>query len=75
MALPTGVDRVAAAADADDAGPAVALATPLAGGGGFDVVVVADDGRVLVRLEGYRTIELPGGPDEQSLAPLRAAMS
>ena len=27
-----------------------------------------------VRLEGYRTIELPGGVDADALAPIRAAM-
>jgi hypothetical protein len=29
---------------------------------------------VRVRLEGYRTIELPGGLDADALAPIRAAM-
>ena len=43
-------------------------------GGGVDAEVVDEAGRVRVRLEGYRTIELPGGFDDDALAPIRAAM-
>jgi hypothetical protein len=43
-------------------------------GDGVDAEVVDSTGRVRVRLEGYRTIELPGGVDEDALAPIRAAM-
>ena len=39
-----------------------------------DAEVVDSTGRVRVRLEGYRTIELPGGVDEDALAPIREAM-
>ena len=28
----------------------------------------------MLRLEGYRTIELPGGPGDEDLAPIREAM-
>jgi len=44
-------------------------------GGAADALVVDGEGRVHLRVEGYRTIELPGGPDESALAPLRAAMA
>lgn len=40
-----------------------------------DADVVDETGRVLVRLEGYGTVELPEGPEPQLLAPLRAAMA
>ena len=43
--------------------------------GGADAEVVDAGGRVRVRLEGYRTIELPGGMDGDALAPLRDAMA
>ena len=36
-------------------------------GGGIDAEVVDEHGRVRVRLEGYRTIELPGGLDDDAL--------
>ena len=43
--------------------------------GGVDAEVVDGEGRVFVRLEGYRTIELPQAVDEALLAPLRAVAS
>ena len=65
-----GTDRPDGAADAtstgscgyagaDEPGPLWAVVTPR--DGGADADVVDEDGRVRVRLEGYRTIELPGG--------------
>ena len=74
MALPTHVDRVVRFAGADAPGRLWAVVTPRDGGEGVDAEVVDEDGRVRVRLEGYRTIELPGGVDAEALAPLRAAM-
>jgi hypothetical protein len=44
-------------------------------GGGVDAEVRDGEGRVFVRLEGYRTIELPQAVDEALLAPLRAVAS
>jgi hypothetical protein len=41
---------------------------------GDDAVVVDAKGMVVLRLTGYATTVLPGGPDESLLAPLRAAM-
>jgi hypothetical protein len=74
MALPTHVDRVTRFSGADDPGRLWAIVTPRDGGDGTDAEVVDETGRVRVRLEGYRTTELPGGIDADALAPIRAAM-
>jgi hypothetical protein len=74
MALPTHADRVVRFAGADDPGELWAVVTPR-DGGGVDAEVVDATGRIRVRLEGYRTIELPGGVDDAVLAPIRAAMA
>jgi hypothetical protein len=74
MALPTHVDRVLPFAAAEPAGPAYAVVTPREDGAS-DAEVVGPDGAVLVRLEGYRTIELPGGPPDDALAPIREALA
>lgn len=50
-----------------------AVVTPLADGAA-DAVVVGPEGRVWLRLEGYRTIALPGAVDEAVVAPLRPAV-
>jgi hypothetical protein len=72
MALPTHVDRVTRYAGADAPGRLWAVVTPR--DGAVDAEVVDDTGHVRVRLEGYRTIELPGALDPDALAPIRAAM-
>jgi hypothetical protein len=41
----------------------------------MDADVVDQTGRVRMRLEGYRTVELPGELDSGLLAPIRGAMS
>jgi NAD(P)-dependent dehydrogenase (short-subunit alcohol dehydrogenase family) len=74
MALPTHVDRVTRFAGADEPGRLWAVVTPRAGADGTDAEVIDETGRVRVRLEGYRTIELPGGVDAEALAPIRTAM-
>jgi Polyketide synthase dehydratase len=74
MALPTHVDRVTRFAGADEPGRLWAVVTPREGGDGTDAEVIDETGRVRVRLEGYRTIELPGGLDAEALAPIRSAM-
>ncbi len=74
MALPTHVDRVTAYAPSEDGGPLFAVVVRR-DDGGVDAEVVDGAGRVQVRLEGYRTIELPGGVEADALAPIRAAMS
>ena len=73
MWLPSHVDRVLRYAGADEPGALWAVVTPRDGGADADVVDA--DGRVRVRLEGYRTVELPGGLDDDALAPLRDAMA
>jgi NAD(P)-dependent dehydrogenase (short-subunit alcohol dehydrogenase family) len=74
LALPTGIERVTRFAGADEPGRLWALVTPRADGTGIDADVVDEDGRVRVRLEGYRTIELPSSLDPGALAAIRAAM-
>jgi hypothetical protein len=68
------VDRVVRFAEADAPGRLWAIVSPRPTGDGVDADVVDESGRVRVRLEGYRTIELPGGVDADVLAPIRAAM-
>jgi hypothetical protein len=74
LALPTHVDRVIRYAGADDPGRLFAMVSQRDDGDGVDAEVVDTTGRVRVRLERYRTIELPGGVDAAALAPIRAAM-
>jgi NADP-dependent 3-hydroxy acid dehydrogenase YdfG len=74
LALPAHVDRVVRYARADEPGKLFAMVTGRPDGDGVDAEVVDSTGRVRVRLEGYRTVELPGGVDEDVLAPIRAAM-
>jgi hypothetical protein len=74
MALPTHVDRIVPRTRArDTSGPVQALARPT-DDGGFDVVVVDGDGDVMLEMEGYRTIRLPGTLEDSELAPLRRGM-
>ncbi|HET8953226.1 MAG TPA: SDR family NAD(P)-dependent oxidoreductase [Solirubrobacteraceae bacterium] len=72
MALPTHVDRVLRFAQSAPEGRLCAVVTPRAQC--VDADVVDDAGRVHVRLEGYRTIELPGAVDPGALGPIRTAM-
>jgi Polyketide synthase dehydratase N-terminal domain len=76
MALPTAVGRVARFAGQEEEPARLwAMVRPHDGDEGVDADVVDVDGRVWVRLEGYRTTELPGGVDEDALSPIRTAMS
>jgi hypothetical protein len=72
MALPLHLERVVPATTAEPAGGATAIVEPV--DDGFSAIVVDDDGTALLRLEGYRTVPLPGTLDEALVAPLRAAM-
>ncbi len=77
MALPTHVDRVARYAGAEDPGPVWAVVRPSTAGDGepsVDAEVVDGDGRIRLRLEGYRTTALPGGIDSEALAAIRTAL-
>ena len=75
MALPTHIDRVTSFAG-DVSAPLWAVVKPRDGDDdGVDAEVVDGSGHVQVRLEGYRTIELPGQTGEDVLEPLRTAMT
>jgi NADP-dependent 3-hydroxy acid dehydrogenase YdfG len=74
LALPTGIARVTRYAGAEEPGRLWALVTPRADGSAVDADVVDEQGRVRVRLEGYRTIELPASLDPDALAAIRTAM-
>jgi len=73
FALPLRIDRVVAAP------PGTApFGTPVARAqakddGSFDVMVVDETGTVLIRLEGYRSIELPGVGGEATVRLLQSA--
>jgi NADP-dependent 3-hydroxy acid dehydrogenase YdfG len=73
MALPTHADRVVVFPGAGEGEGVTAVVTP-GDDGAVDAVVLGPEGRVWLRLEGYRTIELPAGVDDAALAPLRAAV-
>jgi hypothetical protein len=74
MALPHRIRRVQLQPGASEAsGPLYAVAQPR--DDGFDCAVVDDGGRIVMRLEGYRTVELPGGVPDEQRKPLQAAMS
>jgi hypothetical protein len=76
MALPTHVDRVMRFAPADARGSLWAVVTAEGNReAGVDAEVVDEQGRVRLRLEGYRTTPLPGTLDDAVLAPIRGAMS
>jgi hypothetical protein len=65
LALPQHVRRVSVLAGAEEAAPPLqaVVGPPPEDGTGVDVDVVAADGRIVVRLEGYRTVALPGGTE------------
>ncbi len=74
MGLPLHVERVRALRSPDRAeGPFYAIVTPQPDG--YSAQVVDGQGEVYLSLNGYRTVELPGGVEEARLEPLRAAMS
>ncbi len=74
MALPTHVDRVVRFASPGKQGPLWAVVSPREDGKGVDAEIVDEAGRVRVRLEGYRTVELPGELEATALDPIRVAM-
>jgi hypothetical protein len=79
LALPAHVDRLRVVGDVTAGAPAagtVAVAVPSAGADGcFDCHVLDPEGRVLLRVEGYRTIPLPGGLTDEVRAPLHRVMA
>ncbi|MDJ0768066.1 MAG: SDR family NAD(P)-dependent oxidoreductase [Ilumatobacter sp.] len=72
MALPMHLDRVVPLGGPGDETWAVVVPGDA---GSFDATVVDGSGRVLARLEGYRTVALPGALADEQVAPLRAAMT
>jgi len=75
FALPTEVGRVRLLADPATAeGRIRALVHPSEDGARFDAWVEDDAGTVILSLEGYRTVELPGALDPAALEALRAAV-
>jgi hypothetical protein len=73
MALPMHVDRVVPAGGTEPSGLDHAVVRP-GDDGRFDASVVGKDGTVVLRMEGYRTVRLPGRLADDDVAPLRAAM-
>jgi NAD(P)-dependent dehydrogenase (short-subunit alcohol dehydrogenase family) len=75
MGLPNRVEQVRVLRDLRQAeGRVFSVVTPREDGKTFDAVVADEAGHVFVKLDGYRTIELPGGVDEQKRKPLKSAM-
>jgi len=75
MALPTHVDRVRRYSDPPSAnGRLLAVVTPRPDDQSFDASIVDENGRPYIALEGYRTVQLPGGVETDKLAPLQKAM-
>jgi len=81
LALPAHVGRVlpGTCAPADAAADVVAVATAVTGAAGelagFDCAVLDGEGRVILRVEDYRTVALPAGLPEDIRAPLEAVMA
>jgi hypothetical protein len=74
LGLPQHVDAVRVVGDPAAAHRGLhAIAQP--SGDGYDCVVVDEQGDVLIRLNGYRTVELPGVLPNDVRAPLAAAMA
>jgi hypothetical protein len=72
MALPTHIDRVVHYASSKKPTRLWAVVTPQENG--VDAEVIDEGGRVRMRLEGYRTVELPGELEPVVLDPIRRAM-
>jgi len=76
MGLPLRVERVAVHRAPEMAeGRRLFSVVRAAGEGVYHAQVLDEAGHVYLVLEGYRTVELPGGVDEAGLAPFRAAVS
>ncbi len=74
MALPMHIDRVTRFTGGKKQGRLWAVVTPRENGVGVDADVVDQTGRVRMRLEGYRTSEVPGALEPTAVAPIRSAM-
>ena len=76
MGLPLHIDRVSSLGrDPEQAeGRLYAVVTPDPSRESFDAEVVDAEGNRYLRLNGYRTVEVPGAVDAQKLKALREAM-
>ncbi len=78
LALPAHVDRLKVLGEVatGETGEVVAVAHPVAGEPGvFDCEVVDRGGKVLLRLEGYHTVPMPGPLADDVREPLRHVMA
>jgi hypothetical protein len=73
LALPGHVDAVRLGAEPAESAGLLATARP-DGRGGFDCVVRDDDGAVVLRVDGYRTVRLPDPLPDDVCAPFRSVM-
>jgi hypothetical protein len=74
MGLPSGIGRVTFhALPEEDDGRWLAVVRP-AGEGSFDAEVLDREGRVRLRVEGYRTMALPDPVSEELVAPMKSAL-
>ena len=74
MGLPRRVARVRRASGGAPAGRVAALVEPRGEDGAFRARVVDEAGRVHLELDGYSTVELPGGVGEEARARFQRAM-
>ncbi len=72
LALPLHVDAVHLNGEPMERAGLVATAQP-DGHGGF-ICMVHDDGRLVLRVDGYRTVALPEPPPADIVAPIRSVM-
>ena len=78
LALPAHVDRLQVLDEAtvrQGVADAVATARPAGDPGVFDCEVVGPEGQLVLRLQGYRTVPLPGDLPDDVRAPLRTVMA
>jgi hypothetical protein len=74
MGLPSRIERVIAWGAGEPEG-ATARVRPRQGGTGFDAEVLGPDGRLLLRVEGYDTAQLPEAVEDAPRGPLSAALA
>jgi malonyl CoA-acyl carrier protein transacylase/3-oxoacyl-(acyl-carrier-protein) synthase/acyl carrier protein len=73
LALPLHVGAVRLAGGVEER-PGLVATTRRDGHGGFTCTVHDDDGTLILRLDGYRTIPLPDPPPADVIAPMRAVL-
>jgi hypothetical protein len=73
LALPMAVERIVPAQGGFETVGAMALVRPIEDGR-FDADVIDRQGRSLLQVRGYATVDLPGSPDPAVLAPIERGM-